>query len=69
MKALGYIVAFTGLLTLGVGISAGVAWCVMKLWNFAAVQAFGAPRLGFLQTWALAFILSLIGGCFRKARK
>ena len=55
-----------GFLVLIAGISALIAGIIMLLWNGLAVPIFDAPALTFLQTWGLWFLLSLVGGAFRR---
>ena len=68
-KLLAALAVFIASLAFGAGVGALVAFVVMKLWNFAAVPAFHAPVLGFLQTWALILLVGFVVGLVRRARK
>lgn len=53
--ALGFIVA----------MSAFMGWVFMMVWNFAIVETFHAPVLDFWHSWAIWFLICLVGGAFR----
>lgn len=58
--------AFGVLLSIVVGISAGVAFIVEHLWNFVMVGVHrGELRVSFWVTWAAMFLLGLITRPFR----
>jgi hypothetical protein len=46
-----------------------VAWAVMGLYNFALAATFGWPELTFLKTWAILFIIGVIGSAFKSTVK
>lgn len=49
---------------LWIGFSAFFGWLFMLLWNFAIVPL-GLPVLGFLQSWAIWFMIGMVGRMFR----
>lgn len=49
-----------GTLALSFGVMCLQAWLVMLLWNWVAVDLFGAPVLGFWMAFGLRWLCSLL---------
>lgn len=49
-----------GALALSFGVMCLQAWLVMLLWNWVAVDLFGAPALGFWMAFGLCWLCSLL---------
>ena len=49
-----------GALALSFGVMCFQAWLVMLLWNWVAVDLFGAPVLGFWMAFGLRWLCSLL---------
>lgn len=49
-----------GALALSFGVTCLQAWLVMLLWNWVAVNLFGAPILGFWMAFGLCWLCSLL---------
>ena len=49
-----------GAIAWGFGVMCLQAWLVMLLWNWIAVDLFGAPVLGFWMAFGLSWLCSLL---------
>lgn len=63
------IAAVLGVLALSVGFSVLGALIVMAIYNNAVADPFDLPRLGFLQTWGIMFLLGIVTSYFRRNGK
>lgn len=59
------LVILAAALGLGVALSAFMGWLFMMVWNYAIVETFHAPAIDFWHSWAIWFLICLIGGAFR----
>lgn len=66
VAGLALVVATVGL---ALGVGALFAWLMMKLWNYAVVPTFHAPRLSFWVTWGLIVLFGLVMRMIRGERK
>lgn len=68
MKAIAIIIGVIGILAIAAAIIFLRAWLFMLAWNFVT-PVFSGPVLTFWQSFAIAFILSMIGGWFKSTTK
>ena len=66
-QALIVILALIVLIAFVCGIFALAALAFMWAWNTAIVYIFGAPEIGFWVSFALIWIIAVIGGQFRSS--
>jgi len=54
------------LIALALAIYSLLVVAIQFAWNAAVVPTFGGPTLSFWQTYGCMFIISFVGGCFKR---